>query len=483
MAAVQPGVGRWTWGELRARATDLAGRLTAAGVGPGDRVGLCAPKSLASLGALHGVLSAGAAYVPVDAGAPADRNGAILGDTDVAALVVDTSRRQALLEQLGPGWDELATLDGDLCLLRRTVETAPGPADLAYVLATSGSTGRPKGVPLTHANALSFVRWCAETFAVGPDDRFSSHAPFHFDLSVLDLYLSAWAGGALVLVDEATGRQPRALAPLIAEQCLTVWYSTPSVLSLLVRDGKLERHDHGALRWVFFAGEVFPVPHLRALTQAWPGARFVNLYGPTETNVCTWHEVALPVPSERAEPYPIGQPCSHVRAAVLDDDGRPLPDEARGELCIAGAPVLDGYWNLPEQTAAAFHEGQDGTRWYRTGDLVDRGPDGFSYRGRRDRMVKRRGFRVELGEVEARLHRHPDLAAAAVLAADDPEQGVRLTAFCAWRDDARPSLIALKRFCAEELPGSMVPDAFQHLEALPTTSTDKIDYQRLRSLL
>ncbi len=490
--AIESGAGEGlSYGALDRQAEELAHALRSHGVGPGDRVGLQLPKSIASVVSIFASMKAGGAYVPVDSQAPLDRNTTIFGDCGVRAIVVGRAQCDALCAALtaAAAADEhaavfsvAAELPRDLVLLTTDAERQPGPPDLAYILSTSGSTGRPKGVQLTHGNALSFVHWCADTFDVGPDDRFSSHAPFHFDLSILDIYLSLGTGGTLVLIDEDTGRQPRALAPLIAERRLTVWYSTPSILALLVQHGRLERHDASALRYVLFAGEVFPVRHLRTLTELWPTARYFNLYGPTETNVCTFHEVTLPVPAQRHEPYPIGHACAHVETRVLDERGAPVPGGTAGELCVRGAPVTAGYWNLPERTASAFHATDEGAPWYRTGDIVHGSADGYVFAGRQDRMVKRRGYRIELGEVEARLHRHPDVTEVAVIALPHEDDGVQIKAFMCWGNGSRPSLIKLKAFCANELPGSMVPDVFSHHESLPKTSTDKVDYQRLRSL-
>jgi acyl-coenzyme A synthetase/AMP-(fatty) acid ligase len=286
-----------------------------------------------------------------------------------------------------------------------------------------------------------------------------------------------------VLVGEDIGKDAPRLAQLIAEQRITIWYSAPSILALLAQFGQLARPDCTALRQVLFAGEVFAVKHLRTLAEQWPWPRYFNLYGPTETNVCTYYEVRPPVPPERDTPYPIGPVCSHLRARVLDEQARDVAPGEEGELCIAGRGVMQGYWALPEQTARGFHVDADGVRWYRTGDVVVEAPGGcYIYRGRRDRMVKRRGYRIELGEIEAALYRHPALKEVAVVALPDPEAGVVITAFLAWQGDKRPSLIEIKRFCAEHLPLTMLPDRFSWHESLPKTSTDKLDYQRLKAM-
>jgi acyl-coenzyme A synthetase/AMP-(fatty) acid ligase len=233
---------------------------------------------------------------------------------------------------------------------------------------------------------------------------------------------------------------------------------------------------------VLFAGEVFPLKHLRLLKSLVPHPRYFNLYGPTETNVCTWYEVPREIPEAQTEPMPIGQTCAHCRALVVDGDGNEVAHGGEGELCIAGPSVLQGYWNLEEQTAKAFLPRRD-DRWYRTGDVVVGQSDGnLRFLGRRDRMVKKRGYRIELGEIEAALYRHPAIKEAAVVASSDEDSAVRIKAYISTRDASRLSTIELKTFCSENLPLYMVPDAFGWLEALPKTSTDKIDYQKLLEL-
>src|SRR5438067_6231465 len=211
-------------------------------------------------------------------------------------------------------------------------------SDLAYILYTSGSTGKPKCVMLSHGNAAAFIDWCSDVFKPNQHDRFSSHAPFHFDLSVLDIYLSIKHGASLYLISEELAKNPRDLARFIASSALTVWYSTPSILTLLTQSGNLERYNC-KLRLVLFAGEVFPAKHLRELQRRWPSPRYYNLYGPTETNVCTYAAIPDNIPEDRAVPYPIGVPCHHCEAIVLDADGNDVAPGAEGLLYISGPSV------------------------------------------------------------------------------------------------------------------------------------------------
>ena len=489
-----------TYGELEVLANRLRDRLVHLGVQPGDRVGIYMPKSADAIVSIFGILKAGAAYVPVDPDAPASRNAYIHNDCSVRAVLIEKSKVEnyrAEFERLGtvPSLLELEGVGGGSqlkALLARlqeedaagTVSSAtPLPDDLAYILYTSGSTGKPKGVMLSHRNAASFVEWCSETFALRSEDRFSSHAPLHFDLSILDVYVSLKHGGTLMLIGEELGKDPTRLAAFIAEKRISVWYSAPSILSLLTQFGKMEKYDYSALRIVFFAGEVFPVKHLRALKAIWSHPRYFNLYGPTETNVCTYYEVPQEIPADRTQPFPIGKVCSHLRDVVLNQDGDKVAAGEEGELCIAGAGVMRGYWNLPERTDAAFRHASDGERWYKTGDIVITDENGdYLFVGRRDRMVKKRGYRVELGEIEACLHCHPLLSDAAVIAQQEEDTGVRIRAFLSAKEGTKLSLIALKRFCAERLPLYMVPDLFTILPNLPKTSTAKIDYQSLKEM-
>jgi amino acid adenylation domain-containing protein len=355
--------------------------------------------------------------------------------------------------------------------------------DLAYILFTSGSTGRPKGVMLSHANAFIFLDWCDQT--LGPwnaDDRFSAHAPFHFDLSVFDLFVACRSASTLVLIGEALGKDPSRLGTFITERRLTVWYSAPSILALLTEYGGLDRPGASIPRLVLFAGEVFPIGPLKRLRAIWPAAAFWNLYGPTETNVCTAYQVPSVIADDRAEPFPIGMVCPPLRARVVDEEGHDVASGAIGELVIAGPGVMRGYFGQPELTAGAFFRDAEQTPWYRTGDLVvDDGHGCFTFHGRRDRMVKKRGYRIELGEIESALYRHPGVDRAAVIARSD-NAGVSIAAFLAMKPGHKGSIIAMKGHCTSYLPHYMVPDSITFLSDLPTTSTDKVDYQGLKRL-
>jgi acyl-CoA synthetase (AMP-forming)/AMP-acid ligase II len=197
--------------------------------------------------------------------------------------------------------------------------------------------------------------------------------------------------------------------------------------------------------------------------------------------VCTWYRIPSEIPYDRVEPFPIGETCAQLESLVVDPGGAPVARGAEGELCISGPNVMLGYWGRSDGSAESFlSRDGDQRRWYKTGDIVIEESDGtYRYVGRRDRMVKRRGYRIELGEIETCLYRHPDISEAAVVAIPDEMAGVRINAHLSVREERRPSLIELKTFCSEHLPLYMVPDTFTVHDALPKTSTDKLDYTML----
>jgi amino acid adenylation domain-containing protein len=504
-----------TFAELLHNADRLATRLTRWGVDRGDRVGLWLPKSLESVTSIHGILRTGASYVPVDATGPAERAAGILAASGVKAVVVAAELMPALHEAYWGGGprprlivvDEdsdahdrhgreandllpSSVVPGDTCWSEVLADDAPSPLmppraadDLAYILFTSGSTGQPKGVMLSHANAFTFLGWCQRTLGPWADhDRFASHAPFHFDLSVFDLFVACQRASTLVLIGEDLGKDPVRLGQFLTERRISIWYSAPSILALLAERGKLERPNSRAPRLVLFAGEVFPIAGLSRLRKLWPEAAMWNLYGPTETNVCTAYPIPARIQEDRTEPYPIGSVCAPLRARVVDEQGQDVEPGSFGELVISGPGVMRGYFGQPELTAAAFLVDDEGNRWYRTGDLVTDSGDGcFQFHGRRDRMVKKRGYRIELGEIESAIYRHEGVDRAGVIAQAD-ETGVSIAAFVALKPDQKRSIIAMKRHCTHHLPHYMIPDTITFLESLPATSTDKLDYQRLRSL-
>ncbi|HWG91861.1 MAG TPA: amino acid adenylation domain-containing protein, partial [Candidatus Thermoplasmatota archaeon] len=460
-----------TYREVDERTNRLAHHLIELGVRPGERVGLLLERGPDAVIAILAILKAGGAYVPLDPRYPADRLAYMLDDSGAHLVVTRTAHRRAIPLE-GP---VLVCIDEEAARIEGGPATPPpstvGPGDLAYVLYTSGSTGKPKGVMVEHRNVVNLARAAPGMFGLGPGSRVLQFASLSFDASVWEIVATLAAGATLhvppadvVLVGEDLHR-------ILLEERITLLSTTPSVLRSLPRSPPLPD-----LTTLIPGGEVCSPD----LAEAWaPGRRFINSYGPTETTVdATYH-----VWTRHDRPsIPIGRPLPNTRAYVLDKHGQPVPVGVPGELHIAGAGVARGYHNRPELTAGRFVPDPftPGERMYRTGDLVRWLPDGeIEFLGRMDTQVKIRGLRIELGEVEAALLRHPHLEEAAVAARRGPAGEARLVAYVVPREGAAPTVEDLRSFLKQTLPESWVPSEFMTLAALPLMPTGKIDRNAL----
>ena len=358
-----------TYGLLDELTNRIARILADEGVRRGDRVGIYMNKSDSSVVSIYGILKAGAVYVPLDANAPQQRIGYIIDNCAIRVVLTSTAKA-ASAASLGASTKSLkvAILMDDrsevpaadpLRLIRwknvlgypdsTPPENLSVETDLAYILYTSGSTGTPKGVMITHLNVLTFIRWVADTFQPGPEDTISNHAPLHFDLSTLDIFTAMMVGAAVYPVPETLSLFPVRLAQWIDGSGITIWYSVPSILSMMALNGMLDTLKFEKLRIVFFAGEVFPVKYLRDLMKLIPGPGYYNLYGPTETNVITWYKVP-DLPADRTKPIPIGKACANMEVFAIGDDGAVVDGPGKeGELVGRGSFVAMGYWGDPER--------------------------------------------------------------------------------------------------------------------------------------
>ncbi|CAL9366235.1 Phenyloxazoline synthase MbtB [Streptomyces sp. enrichment culture] len=488
-AAERPGAPALLWGtegvldygQLADRALRCAAALVDRGVRPGDPVAVSLPKGPDQITAVLGVLAAGAAYVPVGVEQPPARRDRIRA-TAGYRLTLTGGTTDGTTD--GAGATAHAPAAGDRLAVRDALRHDPLPApvavdeeQVAYVLFTSGSTGEPKGVEVPHRAAVNTVDDLNERFAVGPEDRCLALSALDFDLSVYDVFGLLGAGGAVVLIDEADRREARPWAELVRGHRVTLLNCVPPLLDMLLLatgPGELT-----GLRAVLLGGDRVGTDLPGRLAERAPGCRFTGLGGTTETaihsTVCEVVDAQVP-PHWRAVPY--GTPLRNVRCRVVDPRGRDCPDWVPGELWIGGDGVALGYRGDAERTAEKFTEA-GGVRWYRTGDLARYWPDGtLEFLGRRDHQVKLRGFRVELGEVEASLAGHPAVRRAVAGLTGGP--GVQLAAAVA----AAPGTTEeeLRRWARTVLPPHMVPSRIAVAAALPLTANGKLDRRAVRAL-
>ncbi|OBB93712.1 non-ribosomal peptide synthetase [Mycobacterium sp. 852002-30065_SCH5024008] len=464
--------GDLSYGQLRDQALAVAAALRAAGVGAGDTVAVMGPKTAEQVAALLGILSVGAAYLPVGADQPRDRAERILGTGAVCLALVCGGQRLALpVPEL-----TLADVLREPPVVTENVSARVDPDGLAYVLFTSGSTGEPKGVEVTHDAAMNTVEFIASHFEIGPADRCLALSTLEGDISVMDIFVTLRTGGSIVVVDEAQRRDPDAWARLIDTHQVTVLHFMPGWLEMLIEVG------HGRLssvRVIPTGGDWVRPEVARRLKAEAPSLRFAGLGGATETPV---HNTIFEVDDPDALPLdwtalPYGVPLTNNACRVVNDAGDDCPDWVAGELWVSGRGIARGYRGRPDLTAERFLE-HAGRRWYRTGDLARYWPDGtLEFVGRADHRIKISGYRVELGEIEAALRRLPGvaIAVAALLPASGGSE-VLAAAVCP-ESSGGAALTAerIRELMGELVPAHMVPRHVALVGRIPFTDAGKID--------
>lgn len=483
--AVRAGEQAWTYAELDGAADRVADRLRAVGVGPGRCVGLCLDRSPAMVAGLLGILKAGGAYVPLNFEHPAARLAHQLEETDAAALVT-----QPALKAHFPAFGGVVVcVDGDESAVAAVAQAQPaaGPDDLAYVMYTSGSTGLPKGVAITHRSLSTYAEAMVDRLAGGDPDadegrRFALISAISTDLGNTCVFPALTAGGCLHLIAPDVAMDPDALAAEAARHPYDVLKITPSHLRTLLASQAAGRVL--PRRCLVLGGEALPwslVEQVRALA---PDLVVLNHYGPTESTVgcCAFELRGETARSTGSSTVPIGRALPGDRVHVLDAHLEPVPPGVPGELCVGGAGVARGYVGRPEETAERFvgdpFSPVAGDRLYRAGDRVRRLRDGdLEFLGRLDDQLKIRGHRVEPGEVEGVLLRHPGVRQAAVAARKAEGGEPRLVAYVVGVPE--PSADELRAALSAALPEHMVPSAFVALDALPFTPSGKVDRRAL----
>jgi amino acid adenylation domain-containing protein len=467
--AVSFGTDEWSFARLNQRANRFAHRLVKLGAAPDTLVAIAMERSLDLPAALLAVLKAGAAYVPLDPGYPAERLESILADCD-ARVLVTTAELQSRFAPTGA--TPVLCLDADD--ISNEPDSNPGislaAAQLAYVIHTSGSTGRPKGAMIPHGAIANHMLWMQEAFPLTAADRVLQKTAISFDASVWEFYAPLLAGAQLVMARPGGHRTSRYLIETVIREEITILQLVPSMLQALV-----EEPDFAAcvsLRRMFCGGEALTPELCTRFFAKLPGCELVNLYGPTECTIdATFHRCA---PGEKV--VPIGLPVANTQLYILGLSGNELRPGEVGELHIGGAQLARGYLNEPALTAGAFIE-HAGRRLYKTGDLARGLPNGeVEYLGRLDHQLKIRGNRIEPGEIEAALRRHEPVREAVVTVRElrgAPELVAYFTA------PMKVPVAELRETLSARLPDHMIPAVFVQLERWPHTSSGKIDRKAL----
>lgn len=474
--------GTMTFGELRERMLRLAAWLRQeAGVSNGDRVVISLPKSPEAVIAMYGAMAAGGAYAPLHYQGPPERLNAVLASMKPAVILTTATmaghigeRPATQIVDLLPDGTGFERLTGASEPLAGPVDV--NPEDLAWLIYTSGSTGEPKGVMLSHRAMTANVEAMQRRDHMDEHDLRISHAPMHY-ISAFDLLFPLVGGVCIFLLPEKEAMFPERVAEVMECVRTTIWSSSATALRLLLERGGLAERDLSAIRRISFYGEAMPIATLREVMAALPHVEFVNHYGATELDMITNFPVPRPLPEEMLR-LPLGWPADYVDITLRDSAGNVVPEGEIGEICLVSAGVTSGYWGDPELSAAKRMPGIPDS--YRTGDLAYRSADGVLHpAGRMDQMVKIRGHRLDLGEVEAVLRLHPMVRDALAVAAGEPVLEVKAVVLSESEGDL---LAELRQICGRRLPVYARPVRITVLAKFPQLSTGKVDRRALRRL-
>jgi amino acid adenylation domain-containing protein len=481
--ALRDGDRAFSYADMGAAASRLAHFLRRSGAGPGVHVGVCQSRSAEMVISLVAILKAGASYVPLDPDYPQARLAFMIADAGLSIVLTDEASIGRLPEM---GFSPIV-----LERLHDTLQNFPStpPArqhcasDPAYVIYTSGSTGRPKGVLNAHSGVVNRLLWMCDEFSFGPADVFMQKTPVSFDVSVWELFCPLLVGASLVVPAPKVHRDPDLLGRLVEREAVTIIHFVPSMLQAFLVAGDPDRCQ--SLRAVVCSGEAL-TRQLQAAYFASFAAPLHNLYGPTEAAVDVSHWRCREEPSTHS--VPIGRPIANVGLHIVDRLGRHVPVGTVGELVISGVQVAQGYLRRPALTAERFvpdYGSPQGGRIYRTGDAGRWREDGnVEYLGRRDRMVKFHGHRLQLEEIEHCLLSHRGVREALARVVHDADQQPVLVAFVVWKNSASADTEELRRILAAELPAAVIPNRIIHVQdGFPLTPNGKLDEQALHELV
>lgn len=463
-----------TYAQLDAQVSRLAAEFRAAGIRPGHRVGVHVSRGRVAVQAIYAVLRAGAVAAPLDCTDPVERTARAARNAGLDFLVASSAAAAGQVREQVVGEGALGSRVAEGLSVVPFAPVRRDPGTDAYILFTSGSTGWPKGVLLTHENVLHFVRWAVRELGVRADDRIGAQAALTFDLSTFDIFGAALAGACAVVLPDELKLFPRDVVEWLRHQRISVFYAVPTLYRALAERGGISAAAVPALRVLAFAGEPFPAQLLEWYVAEFAGRGWWNLYGPTETNVCTG--TAVPPGWTAADGLSIGTAVDGLHVDLVED-GQPVQE---GEIAVAGPSVFRGYLQLGELHDPTVRQRfADGTtrRAYLTGDLGWRDERGRIWlKGRRDHQVKVRGHRIDLGDVESAAAAITGVrACAAVLKPGDADgPHLALYAIIEGIDERR-----LRELLAAALPRRMMPHEVHGVAELPLNSRGKTDRQRL----
>jgi amino acid adenylation domain-containing protein len=484
--AIQQGKETYTYGDVQNLANKFVLHFQSLGLKKGDNIGLVSRVRFETIAAMIAALRCGVIYIPLNIHAPASWIENVVRVAQIKHLIVDPQFSAKVITaqmdkadfvtmldenyKLGFNLNDIRNFEGNPRLNENILAD-----DIAYILYTSGSTGNPKGIMLTHRNAVTFIEWMKIEFKVTTTDRIFSRAPLQFDLSVFDIFSTFSAGATLVIADLKKELSTDESVTLMRDEKITIVYTVPSAYISYLTKGGLER-GIPSLRALLYAGEPFPTPYLRRVMQCLPETIVSNIYGPTETNIVTYFHLRVPPQSD--EPIPIGKTVFDTEAYIVDENLNLVKDGTMGEILIRGGTVFVGYFNDAELTAkklilSPFHKYP--TYLCRTGDYGRRLADGnIAYHGRMDNMVKTRGYRVEIGEIESAISSYDGVDEVAVIAKHHEKYGNTLHAFISFSKSSG-NIDLLIEYIKTKIPSYMVPFEFVKLDVLPKTSTGKVD--------
>lgn len=448
-----------SYAQFKARIEKIANALSTKHV-HNQPIAIALDRGIDAASCIYSVLSAGAIYLPLDIKNPATRLNFIINDAQTSFIIGIGS---------APAWLEKTEIWLDLAQLLLTDTNSASPidvnnTDLAAILYTSGSTGSPKGVALSHQALLNFSTWASSTFKLNQHDRIASLAPFHFDLSIFDLFSSLASGASVYFLPSRLSLSPSRLTAWLSEYRITTWYTVPSLLSFIALKGALATTPVPHLKRLLFAGEVFPSQNLIKLADLLADTKLYNLYGPTETNVCCYWQVERQRISEE-QTIPIGDAACNAQLTI---------DTETGELLVKSLNNFSGYWQ--QGKLQLFN-----AEFYPTGDKVSLNQQGeFQYHERLDRMLKCSGYRVEPAEIEQCINQLDNIESCAVVGIKDQTSGQRPAAVVVLTIGS--NLSAAIKPLRQQLAPYMQPCKFIVLEELPRLSNGKVDYQALQNL-